>query len=93
VLRGSADRELGGAAAALDTRVGYTADSMGEITYTVSGMHCGHCVRAVKEELERIPGVEHVAVDLEAKLVTVGGDDLEDAQLRAGIAEAGYEAE
>ena len=65
---------------------------MSEITYTVPRMHCGHCERAVAEELGRVPGVEHVAVDLEAKLVTVGGDDLEDAQLRAAIAEAGYEA-
>lgn len=65
---------------------------MTEITYTVPGMHCGHCRRAVSEELEQVAGVESVAVDLETKHVTVRGDRLEDVQLRAAIEEAGYEA-
>ena len=29
-----------------------------EITYTVSGMSCGHCKAAVEEEVGRVPGVE-----------------------------------
>jgi len=60
--------------------------------YTVRGIHCGHCERAVKEEVGAVAGVESVDVDLETKLVSVRGDGLDDTQLRAAIAEAGYEA-
>jgi copper chaperone len=60
--------------------------------YTVSGMHCGHCERAVKDELGSVPGVATVDIDLDAKLVRVTGESLDDAALRAAIAEAGYEA-
>ena len=62
---------------------------MTEITYTVLGMHCGHCKQAVSGELRDVTGVD---VDLESKLVTVRGHDLDDAALRAAIEEAGYEA-
>jgi copper chaperone CopZ len=60
-------------------------------TYTVPGMHCGNCERAVKTELAAVPGVQAVAVDLEDKLVTVEGEELDDGALRAAIDEAGYE--
>jgi copper chaperone len=60
--------------------------------YTVPGMHCEHCTRAVAEELEAVPGVESVDVDLETKRVVVSGSALDDARLRAAIDEAGYEA-
>jgi copper chaperone len=62
------------------------------ITYSVAGMHCGHCERAVKSEVGAVVGVDSVDVDLEAKLVTIRGDGLDDTQLRAVIREAGYEA-
>jgi copper chaperone len=65
---------------------------MNEITYTVPGMHCGHCERAVSSELQQVAGVESVQVDLETKVVTVRGAGLDDAALRAAIDEAGYEA-
>jgi len=61
-------------------------------SYTVSAMHCGHCERAVKEEVSAVAGVTDVAVDLEAKVVTVRGESLDDTALRAAIEEAGYEA-
>jgi copper chaperone len=62
------------------------------MTYTVSGMSCGHCKAAVEEEVGRVPGVESVDADLESKLVVVRGDGLEDEALRGAIDEAGYEA-
>ena len=62
------------------------------IVYTVPGMSCAHCERAVTEELSGVEGVESVAVDLQTKLVTVGGAPLDDAALRAAIEAAGYEA-
>jgi len=63
-----------------------------ESTYAVPGMHCGHCERAVSAELEQVAGVESVDVDLETKLVTVRGSNLEDSALRAAIEDAGYVA-
>lgn len=65
---------------------------MSEISYTVPGMHCGHCERAVSEELQQVEGVDWVQVDLETKLVTVRGGRLDDTSLRAAIEGAGYEA-
>jgi copper chaperone CopZ len=60
--------------------------------YTVSGMSCGHCEAAVKEEVSTLEGVESVDVDLTTKLVVVRGEGLDDAAIRAAIDEAGYEA-
>jgi copper chaperone CopZ len=56
-------------------------------------MTCEHCKTAVTQELSGVPGVESVAVDLDARLVKVSGAGLEDAALRAAIDEAGYEAD
>ena len=62
-------------------------------TYSVPGMHCGHCSTAVTNELKDVVGVDQVAVDLDSKLVTITGAGLDDGALRAAIDEAGYEAE
>jgi copper chaperone len=64
---------------------------MSEFAYTVADMSCDHCKHAVSAELAEVAGVEAVDVDLEAKLVTVRGHDLDDAALRAAIVVAGYE--
>jgi copper chaperone len=63
-----------------------------EVVYTVPGMSCEHCEHAVRSELGEVAGVESVDVDLETNLVTVRGQNLDDAALRASIEEAGYEA-
>jgi copper chaperone len=65
---------------------------MNQMTYTVPGMSCGHCTQAVSSELQNVPGVESVDVDLDTKLVVVRGAALDDAALREAIDEAGYEA-
>jgi len=61
------------------------------ITYAVPGIHCGHCEAAIKQEVGAVAGVELVEVDLEGTLVTVRGEALDDARLRAAIDEAGYD--
>jgi copper chaperone CopZ len=61
------------------------------IILEVPGMTCGHCEAAVKQELARVPGVEHVDVDLATKLVTIAGSDFDLAALTAAVDEAGYE--
>jgi copper chaperone CopZ len=65
---------------------------MVQLTYLVPAMHCGHCERAVKEEVGAVAGVEAVDVDLPSKRVVVRGERLDDAELRRAIEEAGYEA-
>ena len=61
-------------------------------TYTVTGMTCEHCVRAVTTELVMVPGVRSVDVDLESGAVTVVSDEpLSDQAVRDAIDEAGYE--
>ncbi len=62
-------------------------------TYNVPDMHCGHCKAAVTEELGALEAVDRVEVDLDTKMVSVWGNDLEDRALRAAITEAGYEAQ
>jgi copper chaperone CopZ len=60
-------------------------------TYSVSGMTCDHCVRAVTTELVLLPGARSVDVDLAEGAVTVTSDgplDLE--QVREAVDEAGY---
>jgi copper chaperone CopZ len=60
--------------------------------FRVLGMSCGHCVRFVTDELQAVPGVESVTVDLPAELVTVvSAGDLEPAAIRAAVEAAGYE--
>ncbi len=59
--------------------------------YSVPGMHCAHCERAVRDELSTVSGVEAVDVDLERKLVTVAAEPLDDAAIRTAIEAAGYE--
>jgi copper chaperone len=65
--------------------------SQNERTYSVPGVSCAHCVGSVTEEVERVPGVESVVVDLESKRVTVRGESIDDSAVRAAIDEAGYD--
>lgn len=58
--------------------------------YSVPEISCEHCVNAITAELDQVPGVTSIDVDVDAKLVTViGGESI--AILRA-IDEAGYDA-
>ena len=59
-------------------------------TYLVSGMTCGHCVASVEEEVGALSGVTSVDVDLASGRLVVGGD-VRDEDVRAAVAEAGYE--
>ncbi|MHC0430975.1 heavy-metal-associated domain-containing protein [Streptomyces sp. O3] len=58
--------------------------------YDVTGMTCEHCAASIREEVSEVPGVSEVVVDLAANTVTVHGDALDDARVRAAIVEAGY---
>jgi copper chaperone len=60
--------------------------------YLVDGIHCDHCGHAIRSEVIKVPGVADVTVDIEGKEVTVRGDAVDEAAVRAAIREAGYEA-
>jgi copper ion binding protein len=58
-------------------------------TYTVPGISCDHCKRAIETEVSAVEGVDAVGVDVDAKLVTVTGGH--DDAIRAAIDDAGYD--
>ena len=62
-----------------------------ELTYSVPGISCEHCVAAVSTEVGAVAGVESVEVDLVTKIVTVRGAGVSDTAVRDAIDEAGYE--
>jgi len=62
-----------------------------EVRYSVPDISCEHCVNAISAEVEKVPGVVDVLVNIETKLVTVSGETLDDVALREAIDEAGYE--
>ena len=66
---------------------------MTELRFRVPGMTCEHCVQAVRRELEKTPGVDHVSVDLDSKAVVIGGEDVKREAAWAAVAAAGYTAE
>ena len=59
-------------------------------TYSVPGASCGHCSSVISAQLAELEGVEGVAVDLDAKTVTVRGNVSREAVV-AAIDEAGYD--
>jgi len=61
------------------------------LSYSVPGVHCDHCRAAIEGQVALLACVAAVAVDLEAKTVTVTGQALDDAAIRAAIDEAGYD--
>lgn len=65
---------------------------MSQSTYTVTGMTCDQCERAVIGEVSQIEGVTGVEVDLATGAVTVTADGaVDDGAVAAAVDEAGYE--
>lgn len=61
-------------------------------TFEVTGMTCGHCVAAIKEEVGAIADVTDVAVDLASGRVTVdSAREVTTAEMASAVDEAGYE--
>ncbi|MEI2778419.1 MAG: heavy metal-associated domain-containing protein [Tetrasphaera sp.] len=61
--------------------------------YSVTGMTCGHCEQAVREEVSQVQGVESLEVSAaEARLVVTSTDELDDDAVVAAVEEAGYHA-
>jgi len=63
------------------------------LVFTVPGMTCGHCERAVTTEVGKIAGVSSVEVDLDTKKVVVTSDaELSWDAIVSAVDEAGFEA-
>ena len=62
-----------------------------EKTYSVRGMTCGHCERAVTEEVEQVAGVQAASADHRSGSLLVRGDDFEDDAIGQAVDTAGYE--
>ncbi len=61
-------------------------------TFTVRGMTCDHCVSSVRSEVEALPGVAEVRLDLATgRLDVTGSQALAKSEIEAAVAEAGYE--
>jgi copper chaperone CopZ len=66
---------------------------MQTLTLSITGMSCGHCVRAVRDALAQLPGVSvgqvqigSATIDYDSSLVAVG-------DVTQAIEDAGYAAE
>lgn len=60
----------------------------------VYGMVCGFCAQGIEANLRKNPAVTDVVVSLEDKLVIVetrANQDIDDADLKKAIADAGYD--
>jgi copper chaperone len=68
---------------------------MSTVTVSVTGMSCGHCATSVRDEVENLPGVTSVDVDVASGKVTIDSDAsiprnaIEDAVEAAGYQLAG----
>jgi copper chaperone CopZ len=63
------------------------------ITYTIPGIHCGHCTHTIELELGDLPGVSAVKADQATKKVVVTYDEpANDENIRGLLAEIEYPA-
>lgn len=65
---------------------------MSTTEYTVKGMTCDHCAGSVTAEIQKIPGVTNINVEVATGRVTVeGGEQVTDVAVAEAVEEAGYE--
>lgn len=63
------------------------------IKATVNGLVCAFCATGIEKTFKALPAVDHVKVDLESKLVTIGtksDQKLDDTTVTKLITDAGY---
>ena len=62
-------------------------------TLKIDGMSCGHCVAAVRSELEKLDGVKVEAVQVGSATVSYDPSRVATNQLVDAVADAGYDAD
>lgn len=61
--------------------------------FQVTGMTCGHCEMSVREEVQKIAGVESIDVSAQSgRLVVTSASALDQDAVIAAVDEAGYSA-
>jgi copper chaperone len=56
----------------------------------IEGMHCGHCVMAVRKELSKLPNVKVEDVQIGSARVQYDESTVSEQHLTRAIEEAGY---
>ena len=59
------------------------------VKLVLTGMNCGHCVKALSAELERVPGMGSLVVAVGSASFNVAPFD--EAAVRLAVEEAGFE--
>jgi copper chaperone len=65
---------------------------MSTVALTIGGMSCQHCVRAVKQALESVPGVTVTRVDIGSAELSFDPAQSSPAAIAEAVTEAGYDA-
>ena len=60
-------------------------------TFQIGGMSCGHCVKAVRDALGELPGVQVQRVDVGTATVQYDPAVAHPEQLADAVRDAGYE--
>lgn len=60
-------------------------------TLSIDGMHCDHCVEAVRTALQSLDGVSVDAVEIGRAQVTYDSEEVAAEGLTEAISEAGYD--
>ena len=65
---------------------------METLNLAIDGMSCSHCVRAVRQSLEELPGVRVDRVDVGAATVAYDPAQVTPDAVKEAVADAGYQA-
>lgn len=66
---------------------------MKDITLTIGGMSCGHCLNAVNKAIAAVPGVEIKSVQIGRAEVRIPDTSAADQAVKAAVESAGYKVE
>jgi copper chaperone len=63
---------------------------MTEITFTIEGMSCQHCVMRVKKSIDALPGIVKSDVSLGSAIVSFDESKVKKEEIAASVEKAGY---
>lgn len=63
---------------------------MTTLAMQISGMTCGHCVKAVREALATVPGVEVRAVEIGSATVAFDESTIDASRITQAVLDEGY---
>lgn len=63
-----------------------------QVTMTIQGMSCGHCVASVRKALADVQGVEVKDVSIGSATVAYDPGRISPEQISEAVSDAGYEA-